>query len=502
MSGTLTLAAGQVFTGGTSLSAGDTGQIALTEIGSVTFSSGATPTISDVTITQDAAASSIVYDEPFVGDIFIQAVTIDAVTTGTSVTLTTSDLPPGITVPPGFTLPQTVTGTTLDVTVQTNMGDITGTGQVGVYGYSGNEVLVGVENLTVDGLNVNVGAAILSLGVQPTGTISATFTPSFSEAPCFAAGTRIHTPAGEVPVEVLAPGDIVLLADGGTAKVQWLGHRGVDCRGHKRPTDVLPVRIAAGAFGPRQPVQDLRLSPDHSVFVDGVLVPVRYLINGATVIQETAENITYWHVELDRHNVILAEGLPCETYLDTGNRGAFSNGSASVQMHPDFALRIWDAEACAPLVLGGPRLVAAKRHLLTQATALGYPKADDAELRVEVNGRTVVAETDGRQWRVRLPEAAENVRITSRVWIPAQMRADEEDMRPLGVAISRIWLDGREVSLESQGLAAGWHAPEPGWRWTDGDATLVPSGARELAFEVAMTGTYWRCQEHREARAA
>jgi hypothetical protein len=118
------------------------------------------------------------------------------------------------------------------------------------------------------------------------------------------------------------------------------------------------------------------------------------------------------------------------------------------------------------------------------------------------DGRELPGEIEGRLWRVWVPPAAKNVRLISRVWSPAHTRPAEDDKRQLGVAISRLWLDRREVSLESAGLSSGWHASEAGWRWTDGDAGLAVNGARELAFEVAMTGTYWCDQERREVRAA
>ena len=62
------------------------------------------------------------------------------------------------------------------------------------------------------------------------------------------------------------------------------------------------------------------------MFVDGALIPMRYLINGSTIVQEPVDEVTYYHVELAAHDVILAEGLPCESYLNTGNRVAFTNG--------------------------------------------------------------------------------------------------------------------------------------------------------------------------------
>ena len=76
--------------------------------------------------------------------------------------------------------------------------------------------------------------------------------------------------------------------------------------------------------------------------------------------------VEYWHVELERHEVLLAEGLPAESYLDTGNRAAFANGAAHLRLHPDFAPLSWD-DACAELVQAGPRVVAAKRRLFERA---------------------------------------------------------------------------------------------------------------------------------------
>jgi hypothetical protein len=142
---------------------------------------------------------------------------------------------------------------------------------------------------------------------------------------CFAAGTRILTARGEVPVQALRVGELVPTLRG-TGTVRWLGYRHIDCRRHPRPREVWPIRVQAGAFAAGAPRRDLWLSPDHAVYVDGMLVPVRYLLNGASIAQVEVPGVQYWHVELDRHAVILAEGLAAESYLDTGNRSAFASG--------------------------------------------------------------------------------------------------------------------------------------------------------------------------------
>jgi collagen type I/II/III/V/XI/XXIV/XXVII alpha len=200
--------------------------------------------------------------------------------------------------------------------------------------------------------------------------------------PCFAAGTRISTERGEVVVEELRLGDRVQVvhiepplprSGGGSGRgccatpIVWLGHRTVDCTRHPEPHKVWPVRVASHAFGPNRPCRDLYLSPDHAVHVDGVLIPVKHLLNGSTVAQVQRDSVTYYHVELTRHSVLLAEGLPAESYLDTGDRSNFANGAGPIRLHPDFATREWEANGCAPLVVTGPAFDAARTWLMAMA---------------------------------------------------------------------------------------------------------------------------------------
>jgi beta-glucanase (GH16 family) len=197
-----------------------------------------------------------------------------------------------------------------------------------------------------------------------------------AEIACFAPGTRIATQTGERAVETLAAGQQVLTASGAARPIVWLGHRRVDCRRHPVPEMVWPVRVRRDALGNGRPRRDLWLSPDHAVFVDGVLIPIRCLVSGTTIAQERRDEVTYWHVELDRHDILLAEGLPAESFLDVGNRGAFDNAAGPVMLHPDFARRAWAADACAELILGGPKLILARRRVAVQASLLGCSAPD------------------------------------------------------------------------------------------------------------------------------
>jgi autotransporter passenger strand-loop-strand repeat protein len=191
--------------------------------------------------------------------------------------------------------------------------------------------------------------------------------------PCYANGTHILTTEGERLVEDIAVGDtVVTVRDGGpaTAKVVWTGRRTIDILRYNKPEIVRPVRILAGAFGNNTPERDLRLSPHHAVYIDGALFEAVALINGITVIQEqTTRFVTYHHIELEQHDIMLAEGLPAESFLDTGNRDMFENTTGALQLHPDFR-HPEAAPTCAPLHRTGPEVAAVHARLAAIAEAM------------------------------------------------------------------------------------------------------------------------------------
>ncbi len=184
------------------------------------------------------------------------------------------------------------------------------------------------------------------------------------QAPCFVRGTLIRTPRGDVPVETLGEGDRVTLAQGGQDTVVWVGTRRLRIDASDGPELRRPIRVGAGALGDGLPLRDLVVSPDHALFLDGVLVPAGLLVDGARIRQERVDLVEYVHVELTRHGILLAEGAPAESYLDTGNRQTFSNASL-VSLRPELsvsgAARV--GAACAEMVLEGPRLEAIRARL-------------------------------------------------------------------------------------------------------------------------------------------
>jgi hypothetical protein len=166
--------------------------------------------------------------------------------------------------------------------------------------------------------------------------------PVDTEHHCFYAGTLIRTPGGEVPVETLRPGDLVLTAEGGPAPVRWVGRQTVSTR-FADPLRALPIRIRAGALAEGIPARDLLLSPGHALRLGGVLVQAGALVNGTSILRERAvpEVFTYWHIELAEHALVFAEGAEAESFVDVVSHDAFDNWA-------EHALLKGEADTCVP----------------------------------------------------------------------------------------------------------------------------------------------------------
>jgi hypothetical protein len=331
------------------------------------------------------------------------------------------------------------------------------------------------------------------------------------EAICYVRGTMIRTPAGELPVEKLRPGrEVITLVDRQEVPrtVTWLGHRRIDLTAHPRPETVVPIRILRGAFAEAMPHRDLLVSPDHAIFVDGKLICARQLVNGTTIRQETGWTaVDYYHVELDRHAILLAEGLPAESYIDTGNSGFFANSGAPLVLHPDLTVEsdypTREAGSCAPFVSDEADVRPVWQRLADRAAALGRPvpqraTTTEAGLHLVAKGRTVKSiYHDARLVIFALPRHAGDVRLVSSAASPTDTRPWLEDRRRLGVRVARIVLrnadDVREVPVDHPGLAKGWWDIERDGllmsRWTDGDAALpLPAMPGDVMLEVHLAG--------------
>ena len=369
--------------------------------------------------------------------------------------------------------------------------------------------------LTIQGTTTGGGAGQFAFNnFVASGSPVITFSGNTVEAICYAAGTRLLTPTGERAVEDLREGDEVLTLAGDSltpTPVTWVGSLRVNLARHPHPEAAAPIRIRRGAFADNVPHRDLLLSPEHCVFVDGKLVAAKCLVNGATIVQDLDRpTVAYFHIETAPHSIVLAEGLPAETYLDTGNRAFFDNAGPALMLHPEFhvnaGLRSWETDACAPLATDRTELEPIWRRLADRAAALGLQRETpattaDAAPRLLLGGREVgPIEASAHRAVFVLPAGATAATLLSRVGFPADQAPYLNDHRRLGLSVTRIVLrtgaEEREIPLDHPALSQGWHPIErngaDAWRWTEGRAhlplgTLPGPAVLELHLTGAMT---------------
>ncbi len=219
-------------------------------------------------------------------------------------------------------------------------------------------------------------------------------TPPANNAPCYCTGTRILTERGPVAVEDLAIGDRVVTAAGAHRPIRWIGTRSYGGRFANTNPAILPVCVKAGALAEAVPVHDLWVSPEHALFLDGVLVPAEQLVNGVTIVKaERVETVTYWHIELDSHDVLLAEDAPAESFVDDGGRAIFHNAATYRALYPHVPAWMGKAAYCAPRVTEGFALEAIRRRLALRAGLPVAPARTFGALRGQLDLCAVV--TDG-----------------------------------------------------------------------------------------------------------
>jgi hypothetical protein len=201
---------------------------------------------------------------------------------------------------------------------------------------------------------------------------STTFSERFQTV-CYAPGTRIATPTGEVTVEDLQIGDLVATTSGAAKPVKWIGRRSHSAADVARTANLQPVVIRAGALGNELPHRDLLVSPMHALLIDEVFVPAAALVNGTSIVRgEVAGPIEYLHIELDQHEVIFAEGTPAETFVDDASRAMFDNVSEYYDLYGIAESR---QSFSVPRVEEGYQLEAIRRRIAGMAPQVAAPGA-------------------------------------------------------------------------------------------------------------------------------
>ena len=237
-----------------------------------------------------------------------------------------------------------------------------GSGGGGGGGYTGGSGGGFGKNSGGGGTSFDSGAAIAARTQGGAGSGNGSLTITVA---CYCAGTLILTSRGEMPVEILAIGDLVVTASGERRPIKWIGRRSYGKDVVSRHPHLRPIRIAAGAIASQVPTADLFVSPLHALLIDGVLVPAIALANGISILPVPAETrIDYVHLELETHDVILANGAAAETFIDDDSRAMFVNASEYHRLYPSAAGCL---PRCAPLLDQGAALEAIRDRLAIRA---------------------------------------------------------------------------------------------------------------------------------------
>jgi hypothetical protein len=164
---------------------------------------------------------------------------------------------------------------------------------------------------------------------------------------------------------------------GGAAKpIKWIGRRSYRGAFLLRNSDLWPILVKPGALGPGAPARGLYISGHHALFIDGLLIPVECLVNGSSIRRcDCPDEIEYFHIDLESHDVIFAEGTPAETFVDCDGRGIFHSAHEFALLYPGEERPRWTF--CAPRVEAGRKLDAVRRRLLAHANQL-FPAAGRA----------------------------------------------------------------------------------------------------------------------------
>jgi glycosyltransferase involved in cell wall biosynthesis len=189
------------------------------------------------------------------------------------------------------------------------------------------------------------------------------------EVTCYCRGTLILTDNGEVPVESLNIGDRLVTRSGAVRPIKWIGRRSYAGWLAAGNPQVWPIVFQPNAITDGVPKRTLMVSPGHAMFLDDALFPAGLLANGMSITKSGAlEEVHYFHLELDTHDVIAAEGAWAETFVDDDSRGVFHNAAEFHALYPHTPRGA--AAFCAPRIEDGFALDAVRQRLNSRARLL------------------------------------------------------------------------------------------------------------------------------------
>jgi hypothetical protein len=263
---------------------------------------------------------------------------------------------------------------------------------------------------------------------------------------CYCPGTLIRTARGQKRIERLKIGDKVITASGAARPIKWIGRRSYAGRFVTGRKDILPVCIRLGALDENVPKRDLWISPHHAMYFKnengGVLIEAKDLVNGISIVQaERVEAVEYFHIELETHDVVLAEGALSESYLDDDNRMMFHNAPDYYALYPDGVTA--PARYCSLRLDEGFEVETVRRRIAARA---GLLRAADGERIGSLRGYIDEANA------YRIVGWAQNVDHPD---APVCL-----DILANGQLIGQVLANRHRADLEQAGIGSGFHAFE------------------------------------------
>jgi hypothetical protein len=187
---------------------------------------------------------------------------------------------------------------------------------------TGEKIELGPDGIVLAGSSTEMGSSTFSYTVADedgNSDVGFVTVDTTSGVVCFSVGTMIETPSGEVPVERLRPGDLVVTCDNGPQPVIWSGIRRLGAAELQRMPHVKPIEIRSGAFGNHSA---LIVSPQHGLLLaydgDEIMVRAKHLAEmhgGAVRVKKGCRSVAYCHLLFEQHQVIFSNGIRSESFF-------------------------------------------------------------------------------------------------------------------------------------------------------------------------------------------